>query len=257
MLLKLGASVLLDARTWLAAALALPLPIATLGTASEDEVPAAEETVVSSEMVIVPHDTILKEDDSIPVDVEVEKTEGSDGIIHTYVVEKEDGSRVVEQKVIAEPVDRVIHQGTAFELPTAEEPPEPEPEPEETEDASPDQGAEASRGDSQEAPAPTQAPSSAIYSVNDMMFQGVINWNGYKFTYYSQSVLPGPGLAIPGRHVNSGGFVSDGDGYIVLAAPRGVAHGTVFSTPFGYDGKIYDTCASCTTSPMWLDVYTR
>ena len=256
MLLKLGASVLLDARTWLAAAaFALPLPIATLGVADEDEVPTTEEVVISSWMVTVPYKTILKDDDSIPVDVEVEKTEGSDGKVYNYVVEKKDGSRVVEQKVIAEPVDRVIHQGTAFELPTAEEPPEPEPEPEE--ETNTNQGGETSRGDIQEAPAPTQAPSSDIYSVNDMMFQGVINWNGYKFTYYSQSVLPGPGLAIPGRHVNSGGFVSDGDGYIVLAAPRGVAHGTVFSTPFGYDGKIYDTCASCTTSPMWLDVYTR
>ncbi len=83
------------------------------------------------------------------------------------------------------------------------------------------------------------------------MFQGVIHWSGYKFTYYSQSVLPGGGLAIPGRHVNAGGFVSDGDGYIVLAgsAPKG----TVYATPFGYPGKIYDRG----TVGNHLDVYTR
>ena len=65
-----------------------------------------------------------------------------------------------------------------------------------------------------------------------------MNWGGYKFTYYSQSVLPGGGLSIPGRHINADGYVSDGDGYIVLAssAPKG----SVINTPFGYQGKVYD-----------------
>ena len=83
------------------------------------------------------------------------------------------------------------------------------------------------------------------------MFSGVINWQGLKFTYYSQSVLPGGGLQIPGRHVNKDGYVSDGDGYIVLAgsAPKG----TVYDTPFGYQGKIYDRG----TFGNHLDVYIR
>ena len=83
------------------------------------------------------------------------------------------------------------------------------------------------------------------------MFDGVIYSGGYKFTYYSQSVLPGGGLSIPGRHVNADGFVSDGDGYIVLAgsAPKG----TVYDTPFGYKGKIYDRG----TYGNHLDVYVR
>ena len=83
------------------------------------------------------------------------------------------------------------------------------------------------------------------------MFSGVVNWGGYKFTYYSQSVLPGGGLAIPGRHVNKDGYVADKDGYIVLAgaAPKG----TVYETPFGYKGKIYDRG----TYGNHLDVYIR
>lgn len=93
------------------------------------------------------------------------------------------------------------------------------------------------------------------YSLEDLQFQGVINWNGYKFTFYSQSVLSGGGLNIPGRHINSGGFVVDADGYISLAAAYGIPHGTIFATPFGAPGKVYDTCASCTQN--WLDVYTQ
>ncbi|MSS83964.1 hypothetical protein FYJ24_04125 [Actinomycetaceae bacterium WB03_NA08] len=91
----------------------------------------------------------------------------------------------------------------------------------------------------------------ALYTLSDLLFSGVINWGGYRFTYYSESVLPGGGLAIPGRHVNDGGFVADADGYIVLAndAPKG----TVFETPFGNLGKVYDRG----TSGNHLDVYTR
>ncbi|MFC5338540.1 hypothetical protein [Leucobacter denitrificans] len=94
------------------------------------------------------------------------------------------------------------------------------------------------------APAPA-----ALYTLEQFMFTGSVNWGGYRFTYYSQQVLPGGGLAIPGRHVNAGGYVSDGDGYIVLAgsAPKG----TVYETPFGYPGKIYDRG----TVGNHLDVY--
>lgn len=91
----------------------------------------------------------------------------------------------------------------------------------------------------------------AMYSLEQFLFSGVVNWGGYKFTYYSQQVLPGPGLAIPGRHVNAAGYVSDGDGYIVLAGDA--AKGTVYATPFGYEGKIYDRG----TAGNHLDVYIR
>ena len=37
-------------------------------------------------------------------------------------------------------------------------------------------------------------------------------------TYYSQKVLPGGGLAIPGRHIASDGTIRDKDNYIVVAS---------------------------------------
>lgn len=109
----------------------------------------------------------------------------------------------------------------------------------------------------EEAPATTQkqpttgTTSSALYTLEQFMFSGAVNWGGYRFTYYSEQVLPGPGLEIPGRHVNDDGYVSDSDGYIVLAgdAPKG----TVFETPFGHPGKIYDRG----TFGTHLDVYIR
>ncbi len=90
-----------------------------------------------------------------------------------------------------------------------------------------------------------------LYTLAQFMFSGAVEWGGYKFTYYSQQVLPGQGLEVPGRHVNEDGYVSDGDGFIVLAgsAPKG----TVFPTPFGYQGKIYDRG----TVGNHLDVYIR
>ena len=102
----------------------------------------------------------------------------------------------------------------------------------------------------EEAPKVPVAPA-AEYTLEQFMFTGSVNWGGYRFTYYSQQVLPGGGLAISGRHVNAGGYVSDGDGFIVLAgsAPKG----TVFETPFGYPGKIYDRG----TVGNHLDVYIR
>lgn len=98
-------------------------------------------------------------------------------------------------------------------------------------------------------------PTSTTYSLRDLQFHGVINWGGYKFTYYSQRVLPGRGLRIPGRHVNAGGYVADKDGYIVVASNPSIPRGTVINTPFGYKAKVYDRCASC--SPNWYDIYTK
>ena len=100
-----------------------------------------------------------------------------------------------------------------------------------------------------------ESSTTAEYSLRDLQYHGVIYWGGYKWTYYSQQVLPGNGLKIPGRHVSSSGYVCDGDGYIVLAAPSswGNVKGTVYSTPFGAPGKVYDVNAGGDS----LDVYTR
>ena len=46
--------------------------------------------------------------------------------------------------------------------------------------------------------------------------KGRIWYNGHTETYYSQKVLPGGGLAIPGRHIASDGTIRDADGYIVV-----------------------------------------
>ena len=81
----------------------------------------------------------------------------------------------------------------------------------------------------------------------DFLRDGIVHYGGNKYTYYSQSVLPGGGLDIPGRHVE-GGFVMDGDGYIVVANDS--ANGTLVDTPFG-PGKVYDKG----TSGNHYDIY--
>lgn len=78
---------------------------------------------------------------------------------------------------------------------------------------------------------------------------GIVNWGGYRFSWYSQNILPGGGLSIPGRHINSAGFVCDGDGYIVAATAFG--RGTVGNSPWGA-WKSYDTGVSGNT----VDLYT-
>lgn len=83
----------------------------------------------------------------------------------------------------------------------------------------------------------------------DLRSAGVVNWGGYRFTWYSQNVLPGGGLNIPGRHVNGAGFVCDGDGYIVAATAFG--RGTTGNSPWGA-WKSYDTGVSGNT----VDLYT-
>lgn len=100
-----------------------------------------------------------------------------------------------------------------------------------------------------------------IYTLAQFMTLGRIAWGNYEYTYYSQSVLPGTGLNIPGRHVNDDGYVADIDGYIVLATPIdwGDVKGKTYPTPFGYTGKAYDTNAtpySASGNPV-LDVYIR
>lgn len=96
-----------------------------------------------------------------------------------------------------------------------------------------------------------QAPSTGSISLEQFMFNGVVYSGGYKFTYYSQSVLPGGGLNIPGRHVNAQGYVCDGDGYIVAANSAPI--GTVINTPFGAPAKVYDRG----TFGNHVDIYIR
>lgn len=81
---------------------------------------------------------------------------------------------------------------------------------------------------------------------------GVVYFNGHRETYYSQRVLPGTGLKIPGRHVASDGTVRDGSNYIVLAADLSeYSRGSIVQTSLGA-GKVYDTGCPRGT----IDIYT-
>ena len=92
----------------------------------------------------------------------------------------------------------------------------------------------------------------AEYTAEEFIYHGVIDWGGWRWTWYSQNVLPGGALEIPGRHVDENGYVCDENGYICLASSV-LEKGTVLDTPFGKQGKIYDSgCAADT-----LDVYTN
>ena len=74
--------------------------------------------------------------------------------------------------------------------------------------------------------------------------KGAIYFNGHKETYYSQRVLPGTGLRIPGRHVADDGRIRDGDGYISVAAnPSFMSKGSILITSLG-PAKVYDTGCS-------------
>ncbi len=80
--------------------------------------------------------------------------------------------------------------------------------------------------------------------------KGVVYYNGHKETWYSQKVLPGGGLHIPGRHVDENGLIRDGDGYICVASSD-LPKGTLIETSLGM-AKVYDSgCASGT-----IDIYT-
>ena len=91
-----------------------------------------------------------------------------------------------------------------------------------------------------------------MYSYNGLnKRRGAIYYNGHRETYYSEKVLPGNGLRIPGRHVADDGTIRDENGYICVAADPGfLARGTVLITSLG-PAKVYDSgCAYGT-----VDIY--
>lgn len=80
--------------------------------------------------------------------------------------------------------------------------------------------------------------------------QGTTEKDGFTYTWYSQRVLPGGGLDIPGRHVSEDGFVRDADGNICVASDD-LDYGAEVETPYG-KGKVYDTGSGSGN----LDLYT-
>ena len=78
--------------------------------------------------------------------------------------------------------------------------------------------------------------------------KGVNYFNGHRETWYSQRVLPGGGLRIPGRHVDERGLVCDENGYICVASSD-YSWGTIVETSLG-TGRVYDS-RMC----IWNDRY--
>ena len=96
----------------------------------------------------------------------------------------------------------------------------------------------------------TVVVSSALYTPSQFQNLGVIYYGDYRWTWYSERVLPGGGLKIPGRHNDENGYICDEDGYICLASST-LSKGTILNTPFGKQGKIYDSGCAVGT----VDVY--
>lgn len=80
---------------------------------------------------------------------------------------------------------------------------------------------------------------------------GVNYFNGHKETWYSERVLPGGGLDIPGRHTDENGLVRDEEGYICVASSD-YPKGTIVETSLG-TGKVYD----CGCDSGIIDIYTN
>ena len=81
--------------------------------------------------------------------------------------------------------------------------------------------------------------------------KGKVSFNGHFETWYSQRVLPGKGLKIPGRHVTDDGLVRDQNGNICVATTL-VGMGQEIATSLG-TGVRYDTCST----PNTVDIYTN
>ena len=103
--------------------------------------------------------------------------------------------------------------------------------------------------ETEEEPATEYTEPAAIYTASYFRQMGVIWWNGWRWTWYSERVLLGTGLNIPGRYTE-GGYVRDGEGYICLASDA-LDYGAVIETPFGSYGKVYD----CGCGYDTIDVY--
>lgn len=186
------------------------------------KLPVTEKILVGTREVVkeeIENETITKENNSMFIGETKIVQEGYKGV-KEFVYENDGNNRVlISEEVIKAPKEKIIEKGTK---------------------------------EKEEKPSVT---TSLKYTLPQFKHNGVVHHGGKKYTYYSQSILPGRGLEIPGRHVNSDGYVADKDGYIVVASNRNIAKGTVIDTPFGYKGKVYDTCASCTKD--WFDIYIK
>ena len=86
---------------------------------------------------------------------------------------------------------------------------------------------------------PTVPTCGKKYSYSRFRKLGRVRYGDYTYTWYSQRVLPGGGLNIPGRHLNKYGLVVDENEYVVIASDD-LPHGVVVDTPVGIQGIVYD-----------------
>ena len=87
------------------------------------------------------------------------------------------------------------------------------------------------------------------YSGNGFKSQGVVNWNGTRYTWYSSNVLYH--YRTPEWTVNSDGFYTNSDGYLICASDD-YAQGTIVNTPWGE--AIVEDCGAGSGT---LDMYTK
>lgn len=173
--------------------------------------------------------TKKQNDSSLDSGIEKVSTKGVNGVDEVsyeikYVNGKEDSKTELSRKTVKEPVNEVINVGTRAKA--------------------------KSTGVSDN----ITLQYSARYNVSSNplnAFKGVVYYNGHRETYYSQKVLPGNGLKIPGRHVADDGTIRDGDGYICVAANTSyMSKGTTLMTSLG-PAKVYD----CGCAYGTIDVY--
>lgn len=79
------------------------------------------------------------------------------------------------------------------------------------------------------------------YGASYFMYHGEIYSGGWRYTWYSENVLPGGGLYIPGRHVDDEGYVVDNEGRLV-AASEDIPYGTEIGVPFGSGVAVVRDC---------------
>ncbi len=171
--------------------------------------------------------TRKQNDSSMNIGTEKILTKGVNGVdevsyVFKYVNGKEDGKTELSRKTVKEPVNQVVNVGT--------------------------------KAESTDVSDNITLQYSERYNVSSnplTAFKGVVYYNGHRETYYSQKVLPGNGLNIPGRHVAEDGTIRDGDGYICVAANTSyMKKGTTLMTSLG-PAKVYD----CGCAYGTIDIY--
>lgn len=98
-----------------------------------------------------------------------------------------------------------------------------------------------------------QSGTQKIYSLAQLISLGRIKDDNFEWTYSSGDSFPN-NVTVPGKGFNAYGFLSDGEGNIIMSAPKsfGDVTGRVYNTPFGFKGKVYTT-----NDKTSFDVYVR